>query len=147
MIIPVNLMFKSEQKINNIDCKIFCNGIQYPYAVSDQGEHFDIYRNVNLFFLAVNTVFDCNDRNELALLWNKKPEIDSEIDDIEIDYLYIDKPKLLSQGSFYHTQTSELLERPNEFGTNHWSPATWINNPGIFYLTFSLPIEQWCFND
>ena len=29
-------------------------------------------------------VFDCNDTNDMAIVWPTKPEIDSEIDDIEI---------------------------------------------------------------
>ena len=147
MIIPVRIMFKSKEKITSVNCKIFCNQIEYSYEVIDHGQHFDIYENKDLFFQSIDTVFDCNDTNDMAIVWPTKPEIDSEIDDIEINYLYIDKPKLFSKTSFYHVQTNTLIDPPKEYSKDYWQSATWINNPGIFYLTFNLPIEQWCFTN
>ena len=147
MIIPIRIMLKSEKKITSIDCKIYCNKIEYPYEIVDHGEHFDIYENKDLFFQSIDTVFDCNTINDMAIVWPTKPTIDSEIDDIEINYLYVDKPKLFSKTSFYHTQTNILVDPPKEYSKDYWQSATWINNPGVFYLTFSLPIESWCFGN
>lgn len=147
MIIPVRIMLKSKEKIDSVDCKIFCNQVEYPYELVDHGQHFDIYENEDLFFQSIDTVFDCDTNNDMAIVWPTKPTIDSEIDDIEINYLYVDKPRLFSKTSFYHVYTDTLVPAPNEYGSDHWQSATWINNPGVFYLSFSLPIEQWCFNN
>ena len=138
-------MLKSIEKITTVDCKIFCNKIQYPFEIVNHGEHFDIYKNETMFFISIDTVVDCIDSNELSILWRNKPLIDSEIDDIEINYLYIDKNNLFKASRFYHIHSNDLVDPPKEFDNNYWNPGTQIDNPGIFYLDFNLPIESWCF--
>lgn len=149
MIIPCRIMIKSLEKVSELDLKVYCNYTQYPYTIEDHGVHFDIYRNVDMYFISIDTAFDCDidQMNRLALVWTKKPQIDMEIDDIEIDYLYIDKEKMLTESSFYHQIIDTLIDPPEEFSSSYWKPASWINNPGIFYLSFGLPIERWCFNN
>jgi len=149
MITPCRIMIKSLEKVTQVDLKVYCNSTQYPYTVEDHGVHFDIYRNLDMQFISIDTVFDCDTDqiNHLSLVWTKKPKIDMEIDDIEIDFLFIDKVKLMKHSTFFHTETDQLLDPPTEFGSNYWTPGSWINNPGIFYLPFNLPIEKWCFSD
>ena len=149
MITPCRVMIKALEPVTEFAVKVYCNDTQFPFTIEDHGVHFDIYRNVDMNFYSVDTVFECSTEqmNLLSLVWTEKPEIDIEIDDIELDYLYIDKVKLMDHATFFHVETDTLLAKPNEFGPNYWKPATWINNPGIFYLLFSLPIEKWCFNN
>jgi hypothetical protein len=146
MIIPFSLMIKSDSPIESIECKIFCNRDEYPTNLVMHGEHLDIYHNKNLYFSSIESVFDCKDYNELMIIWPIRPKSKLyEIDDIEIDFLYIDKPKLLKESSFLHVQTDLPVARPIEFSDNHWTPGTLINNPGVFYMNFTLPITTWCF--
>lgn len=149
MIIPIRVMLKSLEKVTDVDLKVYCNGMQYPYTIEQHDLHFDIYRNTEMHFISIDTVFDApaGEMSELALVWTKKPVIDLEIDDIEIDYLFIDKVKMLDSSSFYNIETDELIDHPDEFGPGYWTPASWINNPGIFYMPFGLPIEKWCFKN
>lgn len=149
MITPCRVMIKALEPVSEFALKVYCNDTQFPYTIEDHGVHFDIYRNVDMYFYSVDTVFECpvDQMNRLALVWTNKPAVDMEVDDIEIDYLFIDKVKMLDHASFFHTVTDTLLEPPAEFGPSYWKPASWINNPGIFYLPFSLPIEKWCFNN
>jgi len=149
MIIPCRIMIKALEPVTNVNVKVFCNKLQFPFTVEDHGVHFDIYRNVDMFFYSIDTVFDCpvDQLNQLALVWPTKPNVDMEIDDIELDFLYIDKVKLLDNASFLHSETEEYIDPPAEYGPSYWRPASWINNPGIFYLPFGLPIEKWCFNN
>ena len=146
MIIPCRLMLKSQKELSTVDCKIFCNRVEYPFVVINHGLRSDVYQKTDLYFTSVSTAFVCADHNELAILWTK-PAIDIEIDDIELDYLFIDKPMLFSASSFYHTISDQIEDPPREFNNNYWSSGTLINNPGIFYMNFDLPINQWSFND
>jgi len=148
MITPCRVMIKALEPVAEFAVKVYCNDTQFPFMIADHGVHFDIYRNVDMYFYSIDSVFECpiDQLNQLALVWTKKPDIDMEIDDIELDYLYIDKVKMLTESSFYHQITDKLLDPPAEFGPNYWTPASWIDNPGIFYIPFSLPIEKWCFN-
>jgi len=149
MITPCRIMIKALEPVTEFAVKVYCNDTQFPYMIADHDVHFDIYRNVDMYFYSIDTTFECpiDQLNQLALVWTKKPDIDMEIDDIELDYLYIDKVKMLTESSFYHQITDILLDPPAEFGPGYWKPASWIDNPGIFYIPFSLPIEKWCFND
>lgn len=149
MIVPIRLMIKSSQPIDTVECKIYCNEVEFPTALVDQGEHFDIYQNKNLFYTTIESVFECEqENNRLAVHWPQKPKADFyEIDDIEIDFFYIDKHRLLKETSFLQTNESTLQPKPNKLDNNYWAPGTLINNPGIMYLTFSLPIASWCFKN
>ena len=130
-----------------MELKVYCNGIQYPYTLEDHGNYFDIYQNTDMYFISIDSTFNAvtDQLNRLALVWPTKPIIDCEIDDIEIDFLYIGKNKLLNESSFYHTTTTDLVDPPRHFDLNYWKSGTQINNPGVFYLPFNLPIEKWCF--
>jgi len=149
MITPCRIMIKALEPVTEFAVKVYCNDTQFPYMIADHDVHFDIYRNVDMYFYSIDTTFECpiDQLNQLALVWTKKPDIDMEIDDIELDYLYIDKVKMLDHASFLHAETDTLLDPPAEFNPSYWKPASWINNPGIFYMPFSLPIEKWCFNN
>jgi len=146
MIIPFSMMIKSDSPITSIECKVFCNSDEYPTNLVTHGEYLDIYQNKNLYFSSIESVFDCKDHNELVIVWPVRPASEFyEIDDIEIDFFFIDKHKLLKETSFLHAVTTNPLPKPLELSNDYWAPGTVINNPGVFYMDFNLPIATWCF--
>ena len=89
MITPCRIMIKALEPVTEFAVKIYCNDTQFPFMIADHGVHFDIYRNVDMYFYSIDTAFECptDQSNQLALVWTKKPDIDMEIDDIELEML------------------------------------------------------------
>ena len=82
MITPCRVMIKALEPVAEFAVKVYCNDTQFPYMIADHGVHFDIYRNVDMYFYSIDSVFECptDQLNRLALVWSKKPAVDMEID-------------------------------------------------------------------
>lgn len=116
------------------DYVLYVNGNRVPLTVELLGQHLHFASGSLQYWYRASTRIPTT--SELSLL---VPGSDVYIDDISVDDIFIDN-KIYDWSSFYHHQETTYQSKPTQYTNSHWTPGTYLNNPGQFYINIPLPL-------